>query len=351
MEAALTRLERTLLAEVGGALLGGFAVVILLLLGGALFEVLAPLLSRGVEIQVVAQFLALKLPDVLIRGLPIAYLFALLLALSRMAQDSELKVLLAAGIPRIRVLIPLLNLGLLLAFFGFVAGETWVPVSNRQANTVLQRAVLDRPQALLQPGTIFSDSNGRKIYIGRVDQAGLGDLRVVNRDEVIVAGQAEFKDGQIVTGPGSRVTYGRDQPRTVTSFQRATVPLNGNLASGFDPGLSDLTLSQLRERIERYQERGLPHSAESTTYYRKWAEPIASVVFAFFAVGLAFFMLRGSQGLGLVGIVVLTFVYYATWSVFRIMGEQGVVPAPAGAFTSVGIFALAGLVIWGLGKR
>lgn len=347
----MNRLERTLLAEVGGALLGGFTVVVLLLLGGALFEVLAPLLSRGVETRVVAQFLALRLPEVLVRGIPIAYLFALLLVLSRMAQDSELKVLLAAGIPRSRVLAPLLTLGLFLALFGFIAGETWVPSSNRQANNVLQKAALDQPQSLLRPGTVFSDSGGRKVYVGQVDQTGLGELRVISREEVLVAGRGEFQDGQITTGPGSRVTYGRDQPRTVTRFSRATVPLSGDLSSGLDPGLSGMTLNQLRERIERYSERGLPYAAELTTYYRKWSEPIASVVFAFFAVALAFFMLRGGQGLGLVGIVVLTFVYYSTWSVFRIMGEQGVVPAWVGAFTPVGIFALAGLVIWGLGKR
>lgn len=45
----MTVLDRYLSREVGAYVLGTLAVVVLALLGGALYEVLAPLLARGAD--------------------------------------------------------------------------------------------------------------------------------------------------------------------------------------------------------------------------------------------------------------------------------------------------------------
>lgn len=66
---------------------------------GALYEVLAPLLARGADPWVVSQYLAFRVPEALVRGAPLAFLFALLLVLSRMGEESELKAMLAGGFP------------------------------------------------------------------------------------------------------------------------------------------------------------------------------------------------------------------------------------------------------------
>jgi lipopolysaccharide export system permease protein len=66
---------------------------------------------------------------------------------------------------------------------------------------------------------------------------------------------------------------------------------------------------------------------------------------------LAFFLLGGSRSLGMLGVVVLTFSYYATWSVGRIMGEQGVLHPILAAWGPNLLYALAGLALLRLGKR
>ncbi len=346
----MTTLDRYLLREVSGYLLAGLLVAVLLLLGGVLFEVLAPLITRGIGGLAVAHYLALRVPEAIYRGLPIAYLFALLLALSRMAEDSELKVLLASGVRRERVLFTLVWFGGVLTLAGFLLGASFVPKTNRLARQALERAILARPRALLEPGSFFTDAYGRLVYVGRVSGEGVEKVRLLSRDEVLAAERGRFVGGVLELERGTRVTLEASRPRTVAVFQRARLPLK-EIAALPRALASDLTLGELARRLRQARARGLPFHAEATAFYRKFAEPAASVVFAFFAVGMAFWMLGGSRSLGMVGVVTITFFYYATWSVFRIMGEQGAIPAWLGGFGPDLFYLALALGFLGVGRR
>ncbi|MER3603097.1 MAG: YjgP/YjgQ family permease, partial [Thermus sp.] len=163
-------LDRYLLREVLGYLVSGLFVVVLLFLGGAVYEVLAPLVAKGAEAWVVLQYLAYRVPEALVRGIPVAYLFALLLLLSRLAEDSELKALLALGVSKTRVLLPFLALGGGLALLAFTLGESWAPESLRRGQDLLRKTVLQKPRALLAPGSSFLDAEGRVVYVGQVGE-------------------------------------------------------------------------------------------------------------------------------------------------------------------------------------
>jgi lipopolysaccharide export system permease protein len=346
----VSTLDRYLTREVGTYLLGTLAVVVLALLAGALYEVLAPLLARGADPLVVSQYLAFRVPEALVRGLPLAFLFALLLVLSRMGEESELKSMLASGISKLRVLVPLLLLGSFLFVVCMAAADTLVPQSLQQGQNVLRQTVLQQPRALLQPGTRLVDAFGRIVYIGQVGDAGIGQVRVITTEEILVAAEGRFEQGSLVLSEGLRITLGGARPRTVAHFERAIVPLV-ELALEPPGGLFTLTVAELRRRIIQYRAHGLPYHAELTALHRKWAEPAVVYSFAIFAVGLAFYLLGGSRSLGMLGVVVLTFIYYATWSVGRIMGEQGVLNPILAAWGPNLLYAIAGLALLRLGKR
>ncbi|WP_276955509.1 LptF/LptG family permease [Allomeiothermus silvanus] len=346
----MSPLDRYLWREVGAAVLGGLAVIVLAFIGGYLYEVLAPLLQRGADPWVIAQYLAFRVPEALVRGLPIAMLFALLLVLSRMGEESELKAFLAGGISPLRVLFPLLLLAAVLFISGVLIGESIAPKATQAGQSLLRQAVFQKPRALLAPGSTFTDAYGRILYVGQADEGGIGGVRVITAEEILLSERAHFEGGQLVLEGGSRVTYAGSRPRTVARFERGTVPLV-ELAQDAPGGLSALTLAELHSRIRQYRQSGLPYHAELTAYYRKWAEPAAAFAFTVFAVGLSFFLLGGSRNLGMVGVVVLTFFYYATWSVGRIMGEAGALPPLLAAWGPGTLYAVAGAVLLGVGRR
>ncbi len=50
--------------------------------------------------------------------------------------------------------------------------------------------------------------------------------------------------------------------------------------------------------------------------------------------------------------LLLTFAYYATWSVFRIMGENGALPGALAAYAPDAIAVLAGMaLLWVAARR
>ena len=346
----MNTLDRYISREVGVYVIAGLAVMALAFLGGYLYEVLAPLLSRGADPFIVSQYLAYRLPDALVRGAPLAFLFALLLVLSRMGEDSELKAMLAGGVSKVRILFPLILLGTLLFVVCLIAADSLVPRGIQQGQSVLRQAVLQKPRALLEPGTRLTDAYGRIVYVGKVNDDSIGEVRVITKDEVLSAETGRFEGGNLILSKGLRTTFDGSRPRTVAQFDRAIVPL---VELSLEPpgGLFSLTVAQLRERIAQYRQQNLPYHAELTALNRKWAEPAAVYSFAIFAVGLAFYLLGGSRSLGLLGVVILTFIYYATWSVGRIMGEQGVIPPIVAAWGPNLIYALAGVILLRLGKR
>ena len=112
-----------------------------------------------------------------------------------------------------------------------------------------------------------------------------------------------------------------------------------------------MTPAELRKEVQRLRQMGVRAGLEATTYYRRFAEPLAAPVFALFAVGLAFYLLGGSRSLGLVGVAVLTFFYYATWSVGRIMGEQNALDPFLAAFGPNLLYGALGLFLFLGGRR
>ncbi|MEN2981254.1 MAG: LptF/LptG family permease [Thermus sp.] len=344
-------LDRYLLREALGLFALGLGVIVLLFLAGAVYEVLAPLVAKGADPATLLLYLLYRTPEALVRGAPVAYLFALLLLLSRMAEDSELKALLALGVRRERVLLPFLFLGGVLSLLGFLLGESLVPRALAEGQDLLRRQVLERPRALLTPGTTFQDAQGRVVYVGEVAGEQIGKLRVLSREEVLLAEEGRFAGGVLRVGGGQRVTYEGDRPRTLTRFQRGELVLKDLTFEPWQNPANRMGLAQLRQEVERLRAQGVKAGLEATTYYRRYAEPAAALVFALFAVGLAFYLLGGSRSLGLVGVAVLTFFYYATWSVGRIMGEQNALDPLLAAWGPNLVYGALGLLLFLGGRR
>ena len=134
--------------------------------------------------------------------------------------------------------------------------------------------------------------------------------------------------------------------RLVLDFQAQSgvLPVQGlSAASSIPSDLAMLPLPELRERIESGGSREQP--AEYTALHRKFAEPLAATAFAVFALAVALFSYQRGVPLGLVSVMFLTFVYYATWSVFKLLGAQGAIPPWLGGWGPLLLYLLAGVVL------
>lgn len=361
----MKRFERYVLEEILPLLFGALAAVIALLVLGALQDVIAPLLAKGANPALVARVLALNVPEATARALPIALMFATLLGLSRLSADSELKGALASGIPARQLFRPVLLLGLGVTVASLALGEGLVPRAKVQERKVKQEIVFDNPRVIgLGQSVVLRDALNRAISVGEVRADGeLRDLRIVTMQtgqparEVITAQSGTLKPGSNILElrNGRRITYQDARPVTILSFRSGRLPVQ-DVQADLDASGGTLKpiytpLPQLLALTRTYRAQGVRAPAEFTALHRKFAEPLAALALAFFGVALAVYTFRSGRDLGLVWALLLSFAYYATWSVFRVMGENGAVPPALAAYAPDLIALAAGLTLLVLTRR
>lgn len=83
-------------------------------------------------------------PGILVMTLPIAFLLALLYALTHHARHHELTAIRAAGVSLFRMSLPYLGMGLLLSVLVGILGEFWVPIFNDKAEEIQARHQTDK---------------------------------------------------------------------------------------------------------------------------------------------------------------------------------------------------------------
>jgi lipopolysaccharide export system permease protein len=345
----MKRFDRYVLEEILPYLLSGLAVVILLLLLAGLQGVIAPLLAKGAAPVLVLRLLALQVPEAIARGLPIALLFAAMLGLSRLSSDCELKAAQSSGLSGARLFWPVLGLAAGVTLISFTVGETLSPLDN------------PRVLGLGSQGVVLKDALGRAISVARVGSGGqLTGLRIVTlrsgqtAREVITARSGRLRGSTLELSDGLRVTYQDTRPATVVRFQSGSLPvqdLQASLSANDELKPIDLPLPTLIGNVRAMRAQGINSPRDFTALQRKFAEPLAAVTMAFFAVALSIFSLRSGVNIGLVWVLMLTFAYYATWSVFRVLGETGAIAPVLAAWTPTLLYLLAGLGLLAVAAR
>lgn len=347
------RFSLYLIREIVPLYAAGLAALILLLLGVFLLGELARVISRGVSPALVAQFLLFKLPDAASYGIPLALLFSALLGLTRLGQDSEIKAGLLLGLSPKQFAVPLITLGVLVSGFSFVNNELVVPWSERRALEVQKDILIQSPETFLEEGSFFTDALGRSVFIetlspgGRVEGVTVIQSGGSSGAQEIIRAERGLLDNEagVLTLSGVRFLSLR-QNRVVLDMEaeRLTLPVRGLAAgSSESPELTKIPLADLLRRLRNAPNGGA--AAEWTALHRKFAEPLAATAFALFALAVGLYSYRSRIGLGFVSVLFLTFIYYATWSVSKLLGAQGAVPAWVAGWTPVALYAVAGTVL------
>lgn len=343
----MTRFGRYLLAEIVPLYLAGLALLLLLLLGNFLLNVVADVLARGVPVSLLAKYLLFKLPAAAGAGIPLALLFAALLALARIAEDSELKAARLLGLGPRAFLAPMMVVGLSVTALGLLNNELVVPASERRALEVEKDILLRSPETFLEERSFFTDSLGRSIFLERLRPGGrFSGITVIQPggpqgpSELIRAAEGRYdEESGVWTLEDLQMQVLRNS-RLVLDFQAETalLPVRGLSAGTRDtPDPVYLPLSTLLARLREAPGRSMP--AEWTALHRKAAEPLAATAFALFALAVTMVTYRRGSSLGLVSVLLLTFVYYATWSIAKLLGAQGTIPAWLAGWTPVMLYA------------
>src|SRR5262245_29061853 len=199
-----------------------------------LFTELATFQRLKLDAIEIAQYYAIRTPAMLVVALPIAFLLALLYALTNHSRHHELTAMRAAGVSLLRMAAPYLTVGFLLSAAVFGMNEFWVPEGLEAAEQIRTRQMsaegdFNRKQWVLKQG--FYDPRAQRQWF--VEAFNLTSYEII-RPHVVW----RLRDGsrrEIVAERGAWV----DGVWVFTNLYLLSYSTNAN----------DLTDQQQRERL------------------------------------------------------------------------------------------------------
>lgn len=301
--------------------------------------------------EATAAFFAI-LPTILNRSLVLAVPFAILLGLSRLQHDSEIKALLAAGVRPLGLVWPLLlpfSLVGLLAFWNAASvapagldrwDRTWygiiglsAPIPTRTNYTYAP------PGALYYAGQVTGQATGQEADAARTAQlAGV----MVQRSGAVYTANSGLWDAQARTWTldAPWVTVPGQPPRQET--RPLTFP-QGDTLQPPPPEAKKVSNAQLRRELAGTALSPQQRREYVYTLASRYADPFTPVAFAL-AAGALGLILR-HRAAAMAGVIVFIATFYAVWFTMPKLASAGAVEPTLAAWLPSLIFALLGLAL------
>ncbi|MBB6099427.1 lipopolysaccharide export system permease protein [Deinobacterium chartae] len=322
------RLARYVLRETLPLYLAGVALFLILQTTDLISTAAGVLINQRAPIEVALQLYLARVPVFVQKSLALAVPFALLLALGRMAKDSELKAAFASGVRPAWLVAPLAAFGLLVSALIFVNDSLWLPQSYKLWDVAVARIFRTSPPP--QNTTLYTRSEqGRLFYAGSVQQRN-GDKTqadllgvMVRTPDTTYTAQRGLWDARNKTWELYNVWAYRTVGEEPVNTPREVFPHTSRLVA-FTPPPEQLTVQQLRDRLNDPQlERGAARSIEFELQ-RRFADPVSALSFAL-AAGVLGVLLR-NRSWAFVAIIGMIFVYYVVWSATPEFAKLGAMP-------------------------
>ncbi len=351
-------LDRYLIRQVIPPFLLALGVFTFVLAVQPMLEVAKVLLAKGVPLQTVGLLLFLLLPSALSLTIPMAFLTGLLMALGRLSGDRESVALLACGISPVRLLKPVLVLGLLVGGLDMYILMRATPDSNQAYRNITFRLLTEQTAADIKPRVFFTQFPGKVLYIRDIRQDGrwvgvlLADTTEPGRPTVtlaesggLVIDQAKHmvrlvleQTTQYVPGRTDTGVYTVSQlnPGSTASIYISPESVFGNGQTV--PGMREMTWRDLDREIAQKRAEGLPAHAEIMQQQQMISFPVACLVFALIGLAVGLNTRKEGRLAGLTLGLAVIITYYAVFA-FAQAWTRGVAGSRAASVELVAVWA------------
>ena len=340
-------------------------------------------ITKGVPFHLVMQLLVFMLPSFLAHTFPMALLVAVLLAGGRLASDLEIVAFKAAGVSALRLFRPVMAASLLVTVVTAWLTLVVNPAANGEFNRQLFRILQARAVSGLQERIFNSTFGDLTIYVEDVSasQVALRGLLVSDERDPTLSRIITAREGRVLADEANRRITLRmlngavneadilpvDVPKTTADSPAPTGGAAGasryrytrfdiyDMSLSVDSSLKgaprvekpekDLSLGDLRAKIEEY--RNDPHSRApfEIERHKRYALPMAALVFGLVAFPLAIRSHRGGRSIALVGSLVILVSYYLIMTSLEGAALRASVPAVVAIWGPNVVFGIAGLVL------
>ena len=354
----MKRLDRYLLKEMIGPMLVGTVIIALLFMANEVIAIFKNFDVSHLPKVAVVQMVMFRMPHWLSMTLPAGTAIGVALAISRMARESEITAMRAAGIPLRRLLLPVAFMGLLAAVANYLIVEKLIPPAALKYRQVVNQA------SVLGPGPVFRSNvmlslDGKSASFGSVQRTADGrillkDILLIERPRagesvVFSAAEGSYDDGVwYFQSPLIRFFSGGELV-SIKTEDVVTINERIRIADMFiQPMAEEETAADLKEAIEDRKRSGGDTTLLEVAYHVKFSLPSSCLVFALTSAIMALALVRSGPFVGLIVSMVLVMAYYNIHIVAtEIVGRYGWLPPGPSAWLPNIIFAtVAAVVLW-----
>jgi LPS export ABC transporter permease LptF/LPS export ABC transporter permease LptG len=338
------------------------------------FVLLAQQAGRFVEIlgsadpslEVVADIALGLIPNILIFTLPMSVLIGTATGLSRLASDSELIAMRAAGVGTWRVVSPVLLNGAFFTLLTLYVGFEVAPKATVLMRQAAIRATLSKIESPIQPNTFNTELPGKVVYVRE------GDKTRGEWGRVFIHWQDGEREVRLITSRSGRLDTTNDQTElvlsdamvttiptqvqleTTTSSQVVTessaqfrIRLNTGrtaLINKLQERRPEVDELQWREILDRYDGASEPEKRTLlTAIHKRLALCFAPMAFALLGAGLGGRTKRVGRGQAVVMSIGAMLLYYLTLLGGEHLSRNGIISPQLGSWLATALAALVGL--------
>ena len=325
----MRRIDRYLIAEVLPPFGLGLLVYTFILLLQLIFRLAEMIVRRGVPATEVGRLLLFSMPNIVVITIPMAFLFGVLVAIGRLASESELTALRSSGCSLRRAYRPIFGLSVVVTLVTGVLSVWVLPRANHQLQRLsleiatrsvsqqvearvfydewpdLMLYVYDSPPSGSSWRGVFVAETGpqQKITVaeaGRVDLSAGGDRLVLDLESATV----HETDREAPARYRMLRSQSAQRPLAEDSFFSSRTRVKTS------KGLRELTLEELAERAEDPDANSQIRNLARVEWHKKFSIPVACIVFGLLGVALSGRAGRGAKSSGFALSIAIILVYW-----------------------------------------
>ena len=317
-------------------------------------------LKHEASVERVFRYTMFQAPEFIHYVLPFSALFAMLIALAGLSKRNEITAMLAGGVGRRSIILPMALLALVASFAQFGLSEYVVPEANAR-----KREVLDQIKSAKKGIKTPTDRRNQWFYV----DGGFLNVGVVEKGKKGLLGVLYLKPGNEGTAPlrieGTAAVWNEELHQwTLRDARTATVDSNGLLQVTRDaesvlpvsivPGdladkvkkTEEFSAGDLRKIIKDRERLGQDVVKERVDLYSRYAMPLAGFVMALLGAPFAFREhRRGGAATGFLIGVVIAFGYVLVLAFARALGSAGALPPEFAAWLPNFVFGGTGIYL------
>jgi lipopolysaccharide export system permease protein len=195
-----------ILVEHIGPFLLGFTVIMFVFLLQFLMRFIDKIVGKGLDLWTIVRLISLNLAWMVVLAMPMAALVASLMAFGALAASNEMTAMKASGVSFMRMLFPVLLLGLALAYGDLVFNNDVLPDANHAAKDLMSDIQRKKPTFVIRAGE-FSDDDALPGYsiLARTTSENSSDLQGVTIYDHSVGNET-----RVLTAKTGNLTFTRD---------------------------------------------------------------------------------------------------------------------------------------------